>query len=209
MLRERRGRGPRVESAAGVGYGEGRRLSHPLRSRRTAVPGAPAHAHSGRWAGGAALTSSTDPLHPPAEGRWPRRLRGTDSRTDRGRRDGRTARPCRGKLPAPSCCCRRRAEQGPAQVRPRGSPACECLRQPLSSSPSPLHPSLAVPVRVPSPSPFPLRSSPSLRPSPFSIPAPSPSLVPCPSGHRNPSPALAPTQDCREGRGGAGMSSRS
>ena len=209
MLRERRGRGPRVESAAGVGYGEGRRLSHPLRSRRTAVPGAPAHAHSGRWAGGAALTSSTDPLHPPAEGRWPRRLRGTDSRTDRGRRDGRTARPCRGKLPAPSCCCRRRAEQGPAQVRPRGSPACECLRQPLPSSPSPLHPSLAVPVRVPSPSPFPLRSSPSLRPSPFSIPAPSPSLVPCPSGHRNPSPALAPTQDCREGRGGAGMSSRS
>eukprot|EP00069_Balaena_mysticetus_P014407 bmy_22267T0 len=118
MLRERRGRGPRVESAAGVGYGEGRRLSHPLRSRRTAVPGAPAHAHSGRWAGGAALTSSTDPLHPPAEGRWPRRLRGTDSRTDRGRRDARTARPCRGKLPAPSCCCRRRAEQGPAQICP-------------------------------------------------------------------------------------------
>lgn len=174
MLRERRGRGPREKSAVGVGYGEGGREAVP-------PPALPAHrsawrarasslAHSGRWAGGAALTSPTDPFHPPAEGRWPRRLRGTDSRTDRGRKDGRTARPCPGRLPAPSCCCRRRAGRDPAQVRPRRAlpPACVCLCQPLSSS-------LLVST------PLPLLPCPSTSSVPFSLRDPLPALSLFPS----------------------------
>uniref|UniRef100_I3NCU4 NAC alpha domain containing n=1 Tax=Ictidomys tridecemlineatus TaxID=43179 RepID=I3NCU4_ICTTR len=52
----------------------------------------PAHAHSGRWAGGAALTSSTlRSPSPPAEGRWPLRLRRAAVRTD-GPRDRGTRR---------------------------------------------------------------------------------------------------------------------
>lgn len=198
MLRERRGRGPREKSAVGVGYGEGGREAVP-------PPALPAHrsawrarasslAHSGRWAGGAALTSPTDPFHPPAEGRWPRRLRGTDSRTDRGRKDGRTARPCPGRLPAPSCCCRRRAGRDPAQVRPRRAlpPACVSLPTPLF-----------VPSRL-YPSPSPTLSLYQLRPIFSSRPPPRPLSVPvpCPSPHcplpwspvlAQRSPTLAPT----------------
>lgn len=186
MLRERRGRGPRENSAVGVGYGEGRTEAVP-------PPALPAHrsawrarasslAHSGRWAGGAALTSSTDPFHPPAEGRWPRRLRGTDSPTDRGRKDGRTARPCPGRLPAPSCCCRRRAGRDPAQVRLRRAlpPACVCLRQPLSSS-------------APVSTPLPLRHCPSTCSVPFSLRDPLPALSLFPSlVHSRPVPFLGP-----------------
>lgn len=188
MLRERRGRGPREKSAVGVGYGEGGREAVPpsaLPAHRSAWRArASSLAHSGRWAGGAALTSPTDPFHPPAEGRWPRRLRGTDSRTDRGRKDGRTARPCPGRLPAPSCCCRRRAGRDPAQVRPRRAlpPACVCLCQPLSSSLLVSTPSLSDPVPLPAPSHFLFAtpSPPSLCSRPLSIPALSPSLVPSP-----------------------------
>lgn len=69
-----------------TGWREGAAPSpHLLRTAPlgSAVPGAPAHAHLGRRAGGAALTSSTEPPpHPPGEGRWPHRLHGTDARTD-------------------------------------------------------------------------------------------------------------------------------
>lgn len=158
--------------------------ARPLRSGRTAVPGAPAHAHSGRWAGGAVLTSSTDaPPNPLAEGRWPRRLPQTDSRTDRGRRDGRTARPCPGRLPAPSCCCPRQAGRGPAQVRPGRSPACVYLRRRPSLCPCPLSTPLSLSLYHLCPSltspppprlrPFSLRRSPSL-----SLFAPLPSSSP-------------------------------
>lgn len=177
MLRERRGRAPREEGAAGSGGGP--------RPPRSAVPGAPAHAHSGRPAGGAALTSPTDPPHPLVEGRWPRRLRGTDSQTDPGRRDGRTARPCPGRLLAPSCCCLRRAARVPAQVRLQRSPACVRPRRP-----------------APSACLSPLRAC-SLRP----LPGPFGALNPL---HLNPDrPSPVPTQRCGEGQGGAGMSSRS
>lgn len=199
--------GPRTPGGGcgrGRGGGGGRlppRYARPLRSGRTAVPGAPAHAHSGRWAGGAVLTSSTDaPPNPLAEGRWPRRLPQTDSRTDRGRRDGRTARPCPGRLPAPSCCCPRQAGRGPAQVRPGRSPACVYLRRRPSLCPCPLSTPLSLslyhlcPSLTSPPPPASARSlsvAPPLCPSsPLSLlhPPSGPFLGPLPSVPLNPSP---------------------
>lgn len=59
-----------------------------------------------------------------------------DGRTDApGRRDGRTARPCPGRRPAPSCCCQRPAGQGPAQVRPRAFRLARLPRPSVRRSP--------------------------------------------------------------------------
>lgn len=145
--------GPRgAEGGRSLGPGEGGRLHpHPAPPPSTALRSArSARARSlGAPAGGAPLTSSADP-HPPAEGRWPRRLALTDTRTDRARREGRAVRPCPGKLPAPSCCCRRRAGPGPAQVRSRS-----CVRlgrpPPLPACPSPSFSSEPPPRPLPGP----------------------------------------------------------
>lgn len=85
-------------------------------------------------AGGAALTSSTDTPIPRARGGG--RAGSTGGRTDApGRRDGRTARPCPGRRPAPSCCCQRPAGQGPAQVRPRAFRLARLPRPSVRRSP--------------------------------------------------------------------------